>query len=217
MMEYQPYDPDTAPEDNREPGILIVPGSNFVKEVSKFEQFHTKFTMGTQPGNPYRYRPFPKMLYRAQRLNGSPTCFAPPVDPLNYRDPREAERAELQAQRFNETCQMVVKDEVEMSRAMESNWRESPQEAVEALIARDKGVVDEWAHREHTDKHMSPMAKREIAAAKEAVEGEPTPEIPSQSVRKAETTVFCSHPGCKAKFSGKRARQALAGHRRSHQ
>lgn len=72
MSESRPFNIETHPDYNREPGVLIVPGSNFVKEVSKFEQFHTRYTAGTNgPGNPYVYRPFPKMVYRAQRWNGT--------------------------------------------------------------------------------------------------------------------------------------------------
>ena len=67
----------TDPRYNREPGIVLIPGSNYVNEVAKFEQQPTKYTVGTVPGNPYVFRPFPKMLFRAELYNGKAICMGP--------------------------------------------------------------------------------------------------------------------------------------------
>ena len=214
MADFIPHNQDTDPELNRKPGVILVPGSNFVNEVAKFEQWPSKFTVGTQPGNPYRYRPFPKMVYRAQRFNGSPTCFAPEPDPLDYRDPREAERAQLSAQKFNQQCQRIVNDEQELQRACEDNWRESPQEAVECLIERDKARNVEVAHREYDDRNMSDAAKREIRAAKAAAEGEPVPEVKAAPVRKPTYTIRTKKcHKCDRVFTGKRPDVGLRAHK----
>src|SRR5262245_54529633 len=92
-IEYKPRNQDTDPLYNREPGIALVPGSNFVKEVAKFEQFHSPFTIGAQPGNPYTYRPYPKMLYKADKFNGKIVCMGAHPNPMEFMNPAEFERA----------------------------------------------------------------------------------------------------------------------------
>lgn len=177
MSEFQPTNQETNPADNVEPGIARVPGSNYIKEVAKFEQFHCANTVGAAPGNPYRFRPFPRMLYRAEHWNGKVACMAAPPDSMEFRDAREHERAEEGARRFTERCQRIVNDESEQSRAMEDGWRESPQEAVEHLLQRDKDRSDATAVRNFEDRNMGEPAKREIAAAVSKVGGEHIPEI----------------------------------------
>jgi hypothetical protein len=159
-------------------GIAKVPGSRALQELAKFEQFHSEWTAGTKgPGNPYVYRPYPKMLYRAEAYNGKNVCMATPPDPYTFKTAPEYARAEESAKRFTEKCQRIVQDEVEHQKAAESGWRESPQEAVEYLEARTRAVSDATAHRNYEDRNMSDAAKREIADQVEAAGGEHQPEI----------------------------------------
>jgi len=177
-MNEKPFNESTDPTWNAEPGIARVPGSNFLKEMAKFEQFHSPWTAGTAgPGNPYVKREYPKMLYRAQHYQGKALCMAAPPDPIEFKDPREFERADESAKRFTEKCQRIVGDEAERSRAMEDGWRENPVEAVECLLARDRAVSTETAHRNHDDRNMGELAKREIAAAVQEAGGEHIPEL----------------------------------------
>lgn len=180
--EYRPWNQETAEGYNREPGIVVTPGSNFAKEVSRFEQFPSQYTAGSAPGNPYTYRPYPKMLYRAQHYNGKASCMATVADQGEYKDYREYERAVEMADRFTAKCQRVVGSEEERARAMEDGWRESPQEAIDYLIARDAAVGKEAAHRNYDDRNMSELAKREIAAAEAASDGQHVAEIPRARV-----------------------------------
>jgi hypothetical protein len=184
MAEFKPFSQETHPDYNREPGLVPVPGSNFSKEMAKFEQFHSKWTMGSSPGNPYTYRPYPKMLYRAQHWNGKVCCMAAPPDPAEFRDPQEFNRAEEAARKFTERCQRIVRDATEHARAAEDGWRESPQEAVEYLLSRDRERSTATAERNWQDRNMSEQAKREIAAEIEAVGGEHLPEIPEAPRRR---------------------------------
>jgi len=195
--EFRPFNQETDPNYNREGGVVPVPGSNLAKEMSKFEQFPSKWTHGTAgPGNPYVYRPFPKMLYRAERVDGQIKCGAAPPDPYaQWRDHRELERAQEAAERFTEKCQRIVRDEVEMSRAFEDGWRNSPQEAIDFVKGRDRAVSDATAHREFEDRNMSDAAKAEIRAAKDAVGGEHVPEVPRAPVSSpAERIQLCGAP-----------------------
>jgi hypothetical protein len=178
-----PARPETDPRWNREPGIVIVPGSAYANEMAKFEGRETKWTIGTVPGNPYTYKPFPKMVYRAERWNGAPACMAAPPDMIEFKDPREFDRFEQLAQRFNERCQLIVNDEREFQKAMEAGYRESPGEAVAFLISRDQKISQAEAHRNYEDRNMSDAAKAEIKAAKEAIGNDPLPEVVEQPRR----------------------------------
>lgn len=176
--EYKPFNVENDPNYNREPGIVIVPGSNYANEMQKFEQWPSKY--GANPGNPYRYRPFPKMLYRAQLWSGIAKCMAPPPDPAEYADPREYERTIDMARKFTEQCQLIVKDEIEYQRARENGWCEDPVEAVEYLKRRERDRSNATAERNYDDRNMSEPAKREAAAAVAEAGGEHLPEIPEK-------------------------------------
>jgi len=178
MSEARPFDAEKDASFNREPGIVIIPGSNYAKEMQKFEQFPGKY--GADPGNPYTYRPYPKMLYRAQHRHGVVACMAAPPDSLEFKDGREYERAAESAQKFTDACQRIVNDESEQSRAAEDGWREFPAEAVKVLQARDETVSRATAERNYADRNLGELAKREVAEAVAAVGGEHVPTIPEK-------------------------------------
>lgn len=178
-QEYKPVNVDKDPLYNREPGIVKVPGSNLAKEMSKFEQFPSEWG---SPGNPYMFRPFPKMLYRAQLWNGKAFCMAPDPRRAEFNDINEYKNKVELARQFNQECQRIVKDDAEMSRAMEDGWRESPDEAVAYLKGREQERADVTAMRQHEDRNMSEMAQREAARAVADAGGEHMPEIPRTPV-----------------------------------
>lgn len=182
MSEFSPVNQETNPAYNVEPGIARVPGSNYIKEVAKFEQFPCSNTVGASPGNVYKYRPFPRMLYRAEHWNGKAACMAAPPDSMDFRDAREYERAEEGAKRFTERCQRVVNDESEQGRAMEDGWREGPAEAVEHLLNRDAERSTATAVRNFEDRNMGEPAKREIAQVMAKAGGEHQPEIVAKPI-----------------------------------
>lgn len=195
--EPMPRNQEAHPAYNREPGIVPVPGSAHLQELAKFEQFHTKWTMGTNgPGNPYTYRPFPKMLYKAFRppQGGRWVCMAAPPDPhADWRSRDHYRHAIEGAAAFNERCQRVVKNEEEMARAMEDGWRHTPQEAVEWRLEKDKVIARATAEREYEDRNMSDAAKAEMTAQKEAHGNEHQPEkIAEPTPGPRETIRFCA-------------------------
>ena len=175
--EYKPVSQEIHPDYNRQPGVVVVPGSNFANEMMKFEQFPSKY--GNAPGNPYTYRPFPKMLYKAQTPpgGGAPKCMASPPDSAEFTNPQEFQRAEQQARKFTEQCQLVVNDDVEYSKARENGWCESPVDAVEWAQNRDRAIGEATAHRNYEDRNMSEAAQREIRAQIAEHGGEHQPEI----------------------------------------
>jgi hypothetical protein len=187
MSERTPFNQETDPRWNMEPGLVLTPGSKEVREYARFEQFHSKFTVGTQPGNPYVKREFPKMVYRAERYSGTGklACMAAPPDPSEFKDPREAEHAQVLAQRFTERCQLIVQDEREYSRAMESGYRPSPKEAVEHAEAREDSIARATAERLYQDQHLSESARAEAEEVTAAAGGAHVPEITGQRVAEA--------------------------------
>jgi hypothetical protein len=144
---------------NMEPGLIEVPGTPYAMEMAKFNK-------------PYQYRPFPKMVYRAERRNGKIACMESTPDRYDFRDDRTYMLAEESARVFTERCQLVVNDEREYARAMESGYRESPQEAIQHCHDREDAFSKEVAHRNYDDRNLSEKAKAEIAEA-EAQAGEP--------------------------------------------
>lgn len=156
------FDPETNETWNREPGIVIVPGSNYAKERARFEQFPSAFGA---PGNPYVYREYPRMLYRAEMYQGRIACGASVADAGEFTNPNEYNRQEEAARRFTERCQRVVKDDRELQAAMEDGWRKTQKEAVEYLEARMQAKSQAAAERHYSDRNMSDAAK---AAAKAA-------------------------------------------------
>lgn len=187
------FNPESDPAWNRDPGIVVVPGSNYAKERAKFEQFPTAFG---SPGNPYVYREFPKMMYRAEVYQGRIACGATVADSGEFANPNEYNRQDEAAQRFSRRCQREVKDEREQQIAMESGWRTTQAEAVAYLEARQKAQGQAAAERTYQDRNLSEPAKAEAKAAElqhfnetgrhlEAVPEKPVKRSHSEAMKKA--------------------------------
>lgn len=175
-----PANPETDAAWNQDPQVLINPGSPHSKEMQKHEQFPSKY--GANPGNPYKYRPFPKAMYRAQLVGGVARCMAAPPEPHQFDNEEAYRRAKMQAVAFDRECYQTAQDEQEMQRLMESNWRPTQAEAIAVLEGKEKNRSTATAEREYADQHMSDAAKREIRKAKDEVGGEHLPEIPRKRV-----------------------------------
>jgi hypothetical protein len=154
-------------------GRLISLETTEGKELSKWEQ-------------PYVYRPYPKMMYKAQHLPGSGRFATAADQPAYYgfRDGAEWDRACQAAESFTRSCQKIVNDEKEHKDALNSRegWRNTPQEAVEFAEARWKTEGNEAGERNYRDRNMSDKAKAESEAAEKAHFGH-LPEIPEKKRR----------------------------------
>lgn len=170
-MSEKTFNENTDPEWNTEPGIAVIPGSKFQKHMAQFEQFpYSKFANGN-PGNPYVYRPFPKMVYRAQDYNGKNVCNAVEPDISEFANQGEWQRALTKANRFNQECQLIVNNEQELQRAFEANYRESPQEAIALLESKKAAHARAAAELNYEERRMSEPARREVAAERAATDG----------------------------------------------
>lgn len=143
--------------------IVITPDSELGKEMAKWNK-------------PYQYRPFPKMLYKAQKRPDGVPSVGEARDSAFGGNPGEAEA-------FSKTCQMLVNDETELTRYVEMGWREGPTEALEFFEEREKAFAESAAQRAHGDRNMGDKAKAE-AAAVEASTPEHVAEVPRTPVRR---------------------------------
>ena len=153
--------------------VITTSESEMGKELAKWEQHQTSIISGTwTPGNPYRYREFPKMVYKAHRLtDGKVACMQAEPEPLAYPNAEQHDRACRSVDVFNRKCMLTVNDESELQKAHEGGWRDSPQEALEFHDRRDEQNLQAAAERAFSDSKMSAKAQREAAAAEAKHEG----------------------------------------------
>ena len=152
-------------------GVVISPDSDLGRELAKWEQHHTRFVAeGAEPGNPYRYRPFPQMVYRAQLRKGKAVCMDPAPHPHTFEKSEQYEQAVLAAESFNRGCYRIVQSEDELRQAKNEGWRESIKDALDALEQRQQAIGDAAAERAYRDRGMSDRARAEVDAAERSTE-----------------------------------------------
>lgn len=148
--------------------------------LASYEQFQQDVPHGLKPGNPYEYREYPLMMYRASKMpNGQYACGMDFPFNFGFRDDKEYERAVEQALAFTKSCQREVKNEHERSTARSQGWRDSAPEALEYQESLRKLVGDEAAAANFRDKNMSEKALAEKAKLEAATFGH-LAEIPEQ-------------------------------------
>ena len=147
-------------------GIVWSPASPYVKEMRKWEQFPSEWTVKSRPGNPYVFREFPKMLYKAQRQpNQQVACLLP------YPDPYEFDRADLYQQEvlrresFNRSCTKVVGNESEERIAKGQGWANSALAAMELHEAAEQAIGNAAAETAYQARRMSEQAREEYTHA----------------------------------------------------
>jgi hypothetical protein len=176
--------PANDPEFNREPGILVTPGSAHQVYMAKFEQLpHSKWAFGN-PGNPYVFRRWPAMMFHAERRNGQIKCMD--TEPQRYEFQHEANylQAIEGARHFTAKCIRTVAGQEEWARAMNDGWRDSPDDAIKACEERENVKSTVIAHGNYEDRNMSERALAEKDAAIAAEGGVPLPEIKRKPVRR---------------------------------
>src|SRR5262249_55226254 len=121
--------------DRRRAGVgLIMPivyteESEYARELAKWEQFPTRLT--ASPGNPFRYRPYPKMLHRAQRLPSGQVGCPLPMTSISDAD----------AEAFAKRGQLIVYDEAQERAAYLEGWRLTYAEAIAAFEAQQQAIA----------------------------------------------------------------------------
>lgn len=154
-------------------GIVINPNSELGKELRKHEQHRTELVpRGTNPGNPYVYRPYPAMLYRAQRhpRTGKGSVVEVPPHPMHCKDDKDYERQCLETESFNRSNQRIVKDEFEAAIASGQGWCETPIAAMDRYEMDQIELGNLSAQAAYGVQKMSGKAKEEFAMAEASSE-----------------------------------------------
>lgn len=156
-------------------GIVRIAGTPYANELQKWEQHPQPWA--PTPGNPYQYRPFPKMLYRAGTFKGKLAVTAQAAPRHEFRTDEEWARAEEAATEFFRKNQRVVSDEADYSRAHEAGWRDSLEDALAFAEKREDDISRAAAERHASDMKMSEPAQREASEVDAASEFH-VPEVP---------------------------------------
>ena len=162
------FDLAPHPLDEEAPGGLVInPHSALGKELRKWEQHRTELVpRGTNPGNPYVYREYPKMLYRAQRLpNGQSGCLAQHPDPYQFERADQFERAVLMVESFNRSCTRVVADESQERIAIGQGWALDPKAAMAVYEQEQQAIGNAAAEAAYAAQGMTSKAREELKAA----------------------------------------------------
>lgn len=148
-------------------GIVIPHESELGKELARWEQHRTRYVGDDQqPGNPYVYREYPKMLYKAQRQpNGQYACMLPAPDIYQYERPDQYERACLLKESFDRSCQRIVADESAERIAIGQGWAVTSPKAMELAEAHERAIGNAAAEAAYAAQRMTDKAKRELAEA----------------------------------------------------
>lgn len=150
------------------PSIVINPHSELGKELRRWEQHRTHLVpQGTNPGNPYVFREFPKMLYRAQRkpIGGQVACLLPAPHPHEFEKADAYDRACQMKETFDRACQRIVKSADEEAIAKGQGWCVTPQAALDQFEAEQRALGQAAAEAAAAAARMTATAQAEFTAA----------------------------------------------------
>lgn len=163
---------DVAIDDDGEPSVMISPHSELGKELRRWEQHPGP--LGRNPGNPYVFREFPKMLYRAEThpVSGQATCMKARPNPWEFiHIPDREARAQFydeacqQAELWNKEHQKIVRDEFEERIAKGQGWANTVAGALERFEQDQQQIAEAAAQTAFHAQRMSDKARAELAAA----------------------------------------------------
>lgn len=153
--------------------VVINPASEIGKELRKWEQHHTAHSIDenyeSRPGNPYVFREYPKMLYKAmKRSSGQVACQLPPPPLHLFSGPNatdEWQREMVAVETFNNACRKVVQDEAQERLASGQGWSTSQQGAIDRFEQDERAIGNAAAEAAHAVRRMSASAQAEYADA----------------------------------------------------
>jgi len=154
-------------DEDAPPSVVINPASALGKELLKWEQHPGP--LGRNPGNPYTYRPYPRMLYKAQTMpNGQVRCLMPTPHPLDYVTPEAWNFAVQQKEHFDQRCCKVVHSESDERIARGQGWCDDPVKAMAQHEAEQTEIFTASAEMAYSAARMSEPAQREVTEAENA-------------------------------------------------
>lgn len=152
--------------------MIINPESVLGQELAKWEK-------------PYRFEPYPKMLYRAVQLeNGQMAVTGRPQDYIT--DPEIARETAI-----TNRCQRIVRNEPEEQRAAAEGWCVTAPEALLHAERLQQDIAQAAAERHYRDQRMSAKAQTEVKAVDDAThEHVPDPPAPTKRARGRKVAVL---------------------------
>jgi hypothetical protein len=149
--------------------VIVTPESELGKEMAKWEQHQTAIVgPGQQPGRPYVYQEYPRMVYRAvKRPDGKVVCMEGEPDPGGYAVSAEFERALAAVTARNRLCNRLVEDAAAWGVLQGQGWFKTPQEAVDGFEEEERARGNAAAETEYQAQRMSPQAQAELKQAHE--------------------------------------------------
>lgn len=144
--------------------VIITPDSELGRELVKWEQHQTHYVgQGQSPGNPYQYRAFPKMVYRAvKKANGKVVCMEPPPPIHLFKEQNDYNVAVAQAEVLVRECHRVVHNEDQYLVAKGQGWTDDPKAAVEQFEREEQAVANAAAEAAYAVQKMSEKARSEF-------------------------------------------------------
>ncbi len=161
----------------------------FIKWDGHWVSSDTELGKEAQKWNkPYQYEHFPLMLYRVQRRpdNQKWSHFQEHPSRFAYTIPEQYDFACRAADAFTQSCQLIVRNEEELKRAVDSGlgWCETPDKAMEWRQKLEDQVAEAAAVRTYQDRNMSEKAKAEVAEAEAAAPFIHLDAIPEKPIRR---------------------------------
>jgi hypothetical protein len=152
--------------------VNLPPSSELMKELRKWEQHNTRFAMtedgDMKPGNPYVFRPYPKMLYRAQKnFAGKTVVMQPMPEAWHYASVPEYERACLEVETLNRRGQLIVDSEEKERIAAGQGWCVTQADAIEQAEREEQAIAQAAGEAAYAASRMSEKARAELKAADE--------------------------------------------------
>lgn len=158
--------------------VKIEPGTDLARQLAKFEQFPTAYTTDEDPpGNPYVFRPYPKLLYKAiTRSDGRAVCMEPQPVPRGGGDQAEAQfQYELLLwERHTQACCKRVQSADEERQAQGDGWRATPKEALDHHEALQQDIAKAAAESAYAAQRMTSKAQAERTKLEQTSSGHVT-------------------------------------------
>lgn len=169
--------------------VVWQPNSRAAHLAVQFEQHPTSVVAvdhngeAIKIGNPYQFREFPKMLYRAREQGGIYECVTAEPDPLAYEKPDQYQRAQDRWHRDMQAATLTVGSADEERRAFEQGFRNTPDAAIQLLKDRETARARAQAEAQWAVNRMSEKAQQEFAA-KDASTGDFVSDVTSADVKR---------------------------------
>lgn len=162
-------------------GVVVSRESALGKELARWDTPRNKPVVDSE-GEPMRdvngalimgmncvgIEPYPRMLYRANRLpNGKPSAGEVPPHPAYCVDDKDFERKTAFVESFNRQCQRIVHSEEQERMARGQGWSLTQGDALDLYEKQQQELAHAAAQAEFYAKRMSDKAQAEWNAAQD--------------------------------------------------